>query len=489
MSRPFFIAETPRAGQFGHCFIVPPGSEHASARVADFCRAATQHTAGQNFVAARHRVEQRLTTGVVRPAVEILVLAGVEYAQLTDAQKQRLGAVLARRLSDLAQLIDRIAWEQERQGMMVTRQELADWVHADRLEDLPLAREHTRPLLAHPHNCSQAPMQLSGRFQRAQDTVSRVLRPSAKIAALLGSVVLVALLIGMMAAWGPKAVERIWVPSPHRPQLTPSNPEFELFARALNDLAAACGQPSETFVAAMYHARYPLATSALSADQMRNELFQNLRVWEVVEQHRRTGEVNPYMFFDDKDTTKALREYVGNGLSKVEIILPLRRHLAMLGKAFVDFRAKIGEAGVDKLPDDAPFAKFIGYVASLQCTTCGHIEPVSPFFEKPDTEVLSVFRTLLVQERTLLREVLPEQEYRRLYGGEVSLRSVLDVLSTYQKQVSARIAAERDWAEEQSRDNAILVQRTKAYRSLESFLRVLGAKEDLPLGTTTPPSQ
>jgi hypothetical protein len=147
MNALFFAAETPRAGESGHRFIVSPGCSEGSSLVAEFCRNAAKYGAGKNFVGVTQPVVQRLPNGAVRRGVETLVLVGVDYPRLDNGQKQQLKAILTRRLADLETLVtQRIDWKREGQSLAVTRQEFGNWLREDGLLHFPCAPIATGPL-------------------------------------------------------------------------------------------------------------------------------------------------------------------------------------------------------------------------------------------------------------------------------------------------------------------------------------------------------
>jgi hypothetical protein len=232
----------------------------------------------------------------------------------------------------------------------------------------------------------------------------------------------------------------------------------------------------------VHRATLPHKTAIAGVDQKRQELCQDLRIWEiVVEQYHRSATIKPYEFIHDPSIIAALQDLFSDAPPDIEAILTVRRHLAELGTAFADLHTTLVKWGTDKLPPDGRFAKVIRYVRSLQCAACTHVEPIFPFLAPSDEEVVRVFHDLFLKEEVPLRDALPAQTYAKLYGPERSLRSALHVLITYSPQIRKDIQAEKEWAEDSSQDNDTRGQRTQAYKSLMRFFDRLGTTQTLPL--------
>lgn len=483
MNLPFFIAETPRGGDFGHCFIVPPGPGVTEVRVDEFCHVATQHATGANFVAIRRQVEQHLPTGTVRLGVEILLLAGVDYPQLTAAQQQRLAAILRQRLVDLEQLIAHIAWAHERQGLRVIREELAAWVEADHLAELPLAQVWDRPQVAAPPVPSPPPAPPEA-LALARGRVPRGW-PWRRVIMMIASLLVVLMLGGVLGDRIPEFLRQFLSTDPPSSQLPCSSGQktLECFVHALKTLADACEQKSYAdFVSAVHRAILPPKTVVVSLAQKQQELYDNLTVWDAVaEQYARTGEIKPYTFLKDRGLmTTALRDLLSEQSSDLQAILAVRRHLAQLGIHFARLQTQLAKAAGDTLPEDEPFAQVIRHVQSLPCAACQQIEPVFPFLAQADQEVVGVFHALFLHEATPLRAALPAPTYAQLYTPERSVRSVLLALAAYTEPIRHAVEVERERAENATPDDKIRGYRTRVYKGLRNFLVALGAILTVP---------
>ena len=449
---PFFIAETPRAGAFGHCFIVPPGHVPTSTHIAEFCRVAAQHNMGTNFVATSRQVVQRLPTGSVRQGTEILLLAGINYPKLTEAQLQQLSSVLKIRLDDLERLIENIAWARECQSLKVIRQEFADWVREDQLADLPLVRRCDKPLLAKPRIKPQ-PLPAQPRpISDGKEGGRRFWRRCFKMSSLIGTV----LLAGVIAVSVPKVFQRLF-PQQQENWQSPCSDLATLacFSQSLQALAVACHQPYEKFLTALYRAMVPHGTSDTDVDHMRQKLF-NMRdssIWDlVVHQYYRHGKIQqPYKLIDDNArVVSTLQDILSNTSQNIEDILVVRRRIAAFGNIFATFHTDLVRWGTDKLPDDGPFAKLIRDVASRQCAACGNVEPIFPFLVKADQEIVNLFYDIFLLEGVPLREALPAENYAQLYSSERSLQVVLAAIAASNEQIRSAIHAEKNRAKQAS---------------------------------------
>lgn len=145
MSGPVFLARTPRAGRWNHCFLAAEGTTLTSEQMADFADLVTltapkdsiEPVWGQNFAGLAHLQVQ---ADSVREGREVLVLAGVAVSRLSPGDKQLVAQALERRLADLDRLVCTIDW----QGFvdrpsLVKRPELREWLETDFPQGLPAA--------------------------------------------------------------------------------------------------------------------------------------------------------------------------------------------------------------------------------------------------------------------------------------------------------------------------------------------------------------
>jgi tetratricopeptide (TPR) repeat protein len=488
MSTPCFLAETPR-GKSGHCFIAPPGYEQRSEQVASFCRVARRHAIGHNFMAVQHQVKQRTSIGErERSGDEVLLLVGVNIAQLTNGQKQDLVAVLERRLRDFAQLLERIDWDREQQGALVIRQEFAVWVADDRLTDLPVASVDDRPLVTAREEHRGGTQE---RHKTHGDGQRKYLVPF-----LLGIVLLTSVTTEVITGWISKGGSTIsqavihWIGKPP----PPPDPERKNFEIALQTLASAYGDTSheEKLLQALYRrisqGTAPQDTAGgLSTEAMRDALYQQSDIREALDYYRRATSIrDPYMFLAESEIAPELRALLDHEPYTVEMIRDARRLLAHFAAAFVQLQKDATESGVSAAPSDDPFVQVVLQVLSLACRGCKDSDPLLPFFSVQDEDIIRIFRALWLQERVPLRAVLPQRDYPKLYGSEGNLASFLHAIEEYQPKISAKIRENKAQAERQVQNTTTLGQLVKAYNGLEDFFQKLGTP--LPPLAVLPPS-
>ena len=151
MSIPFYVVETPRAGELNHRFLVPddlptvPSADELIKLVAAAQR--SDGGEGTSFLAAWDQVRQRSPNQAVREAREIIVLVGVAVAQLPSLQKKQVFEKLNSRLIDLGPVV--AAWKNNSplQGTSTVEKVtfLAEWAQNDRIRELPTIRSETKP--------------------------------------------------------------------------------------------------------------------------------------------------------------------------------------------------------------------------------------------------------------------------------------------------------------------------------------------------------
>ena len=143
MTWPYLIVDTPRAGELGHRFVVPP-SVLDEAEVARVAGRASREGRGEDFVSVTRNVVQRLGGGAVRNGPETLILAGIDVGRLDDRAIGRLKSSLESLWPRVDNLVEDFA-----QGSYPTRDTLA---HAAELEDWKdeLCRDDKLPAFVKP---------------------------------------------------------------------------------------------------------------------------------------------------------------------------------------------------------------------------------------------------------------------------------------------------------------------------------------------------
>jgi hypothetical protein len=140
MAGPIFIARTPRAGRWNHCYLAPPGANLTTEEMAAFVDAVSNANVvgtvfGGNYVGLRRTQVQ---DGTMRESSEILILIGVAVDRLSSEEKEYLTRVLEYRLGDLGRLVEKIEWQSYPQRPSpATHGDLAVWVKEDFPNGLP----------------------------------------------------------------------------------------------------------------------------------------------------------------------------------------------------------------------------------------------------------------------------------------------------------------------------------------------------------------
>ena len=125
-------AETPRAGQYGHRFLVPEGvSVSESEVVAAFSSTKEGVSFGRDHIAVGRKVKQLSQSGTIRDGLEVIVLTGLNSATLPDCRFNQLVEVLRRHSLSLESLIlTGINWSNVLQDtIIVPSSEMRDWLY------------------------------------------------------------------------------------------------------------------------------------------------------------------------------------------------------------------------------------------------------------------------------------------------------------------------------------------------------------------------
>ena len=125
-------AETPRAGQYGHRFLVPEGvSVSESEVVAAFSSTKEGVSFGRDHIAVGRKVKQLSQSGTIRDGLEVIVLTGLNSATLPDCRFNQLVEVLRRHSLSLESLIlTGINWSNVLQDtIIVPSPEMRDWLY------------------------------------------------------------------------------------------------------------------------------------------------------------------------------------------------------------------------------------------------------------------------------------------------------------------------------------------------------------------------
>lgn len=135
------FAETPRAGMFGHRFMVPTNLAVSEAELAKFFVAADREVSiGENYISIGRSVPQHNGVGAVREGCEVVFLAGIDVPRVS---RQAYSQILIR-LRDCTDkfeklVLNEIDWGSMSQSeVIVRRQEMQEWLNDLRSVCLPV---------------------------------------------------------------------------------------------------------------------------------------------------------------------------------------------------------------------------------------------------------------------------------------------------------------------------------------------------------------
>lgn len=132
MSSLRLYAETPRAGQYGHRFLVPEGvSVSESEVVSAFSSTKEGVSFGRDHIAVGRKVKQLSLGGTTRDGLEVIVLTGLNAATLPDCRFNQLVEVLRRHSLSLESLVlTGINWGKVLQDtIIVPSSDMRDWLY------------------------------------------------------------------------------------------------------------------------------------------------------------------------------------------------------------------------------------------------------------------------------------------------------------------------------------------------------------------------
>jgi hypothetical protein len=127
------IAETPRASDEGHRFLIPEGSSPPEWLLGAFARAAYEDKDGGNYLGASRQATQALDNGTVRAGNEVLVLLGVDVARLTLPQVLAVQRWLYTKLDSLGE----VETTQSSRRLVIERSKFNQWLEDPQLAQLP----------------------------------------------------------------------------------------------------------------------------------------------------------------------------------------------------------------------------------------------------------------------------------------------------------------------------------------------------------------
>ena len=142
------FAETPRAGELGHRFLVPVDLSISESEIAEFVQVADSDVSvGENFVAIGRNVPQHSAAGAVRVGREVVVLAGIDVSRVSSHEFALIVTSLQGCLNRLDQLvIGGIEWNRTAMGeVIVRRKELQEWLDDVQAVTVPVTEWRNGP--------------------------------------------------------------------------------------------------------------------------------------------------------------------------------------------------------------------------------------------------------------------------------------------------------------------------------------------------------
>lgn len=136
------FAETPSAGGHGHRFLVADDFQPTETVLSAYLQAVTENISiGANFLAVRQNVAQHLDNGTLRHGNEVLILAGIDMANVGPMELVNAINTLNTFLTQLRHLVTfQIDWNQTTGGgLIIGRPELGVWLQEITKLSLPTA--------------------------------------------------------------------------------------------------------------------------------------------------------------------------------------------------------------------------------------------------------------------------------------------------------------------------------------------------------------
>ncbi len=105
INRPLLLIETPRAGVFGHRFLVGDPDRLVETSPAEIFSRASLATHGPDYIAVKKQVEQELPGGSIRTGPETLVVAKIKCDRIRSEEKAVIEKWLNDRMGKITGLI------------------------------------------------------------------------------------------------------------------------------------------------------------------------------------------------------------------------------------------------------------------------------------------------------------------------------------------------------------------------------------------------
>ena len=396
--RPFFIAETPRAGNLGHRYLVPAGCEAPSSIVERYVDTATKMLHGQDgpiqgrdFLAVGREVMQPSPAGAVRRAREILVLAGVDTQRLSPTEKKQAVSLLQHNFESLARLITQgIDWNKESQNMIVCRDELRKWSDDGGVSSLPCFHEKRTP---------------AGRTWWILSCVLAVLIVLAGISG-----------IGDVVSWLKRRADIIVSLADKEKKDDQSDnrdkKDFESFA-------ADCGVKREELAKEFLHlAAEPGEDAPSGQPDSTDAIIEALKlpdVQELIKEYRKLGKVTDDMllkFVKEEWARTEINSIPASVPSNIENAKKTRDRIAKVGKEMKSLNSKLVNRHLKLYGgENEESYKYFRLIRAIgESKTLPNLQtntPCTPFFGQQDVNILKAFCVLFVDDKSFGFKAFP----------------------------------------------------------------------------------
>ena len=142
MNGPMLIAETPRAANDRHAFLIPRGASLDENTVRGYMAAASRQKEGPDYISDSRLVKQSLANGSVREGCERLVLIGVDASKISKIQGEieHVRKFLREKLMLLGECATEISRARAERSTLIQIDELGAWSSDETLSQLPALR-------------------------------------------------------------------------------------------------------------------------------------------------------------------------------------------------------------------------------------------------------------------------------------------------------------------------------------------------------------
>lgn len=363
MARPFLLAQSPRAGNKNHRYLVSKGSELDEGAAVNLIAAAQKNPYSTDYLSVRKCGVQQVDGG--RTGDEVLLLGGINATLLKNKKKEKVLNCLKQHLEDLNGIIGKINWE-SRIGLLVEDETFSRWLDEDFQKILP--KRHLRAQWWH------------------------------YVVALL----LVALLVISATVWSayrqPTAAKNSKAKTIKPYTVKDGTPTDQLFAQFLKVLKCQQEERAKKVVRefAILLKVEPKRKVILKNDKMKNWL----EAWEKERNKNPRQPLNPFFFLPPEEA-RTLRVQMEGKNPSIEEVCLWRKSLAKVAKEFRGFREWAKLKNLDSLSFKDEYCPFLSMAKQMAVFVEGKnipsykIEPIVPLFSAHDEEAFYNLKELV----------------------------------------------------------------------------------------------